>query len=88
MAINPGIIDHKLIPEILDKISHLKEKLHDYPHMLIGIDGGINFENAPGMLKAGATLFVCGSQTIFRPKEATIDKKINQLRKILDNALI
>jgi ribulose-phosphate 3-epimerase len=82
MAINPGIVGHKLIPHMLDKISHLKEKLVEYPDIIIEIDGGVNFESAPKMIQAGATMLVCGTQTIYN-QESPLNKKINELRKIL-----
>lgn len=82
MAINPGIVGHKLIPHIIHKISDTKEMLKKYPDIVLEIDGGVNFESAPEMLKAGATMLVCGTQTIYRP-EAPLDKKIREVRKLL-----
>ena len=51
--------------------------------MLIEIDGGVTFETAPKMIAAGANMLVCGSGTIFRPHEDTIDNKIKELKTIL-----
>lgn len=82
MAINPGIIGHALIPGTLKKISDLKNKLCDYPNILIEIDGGVTFKSAPDMIKFGANMLVCGSSTIFRPGE-NIAKKITELRQLL-----
>lgn len=39
MAINPGIVGHKLIPRAMDKISDLKNMTKDYPNMIIEVDG-------------------------------------------------
>jgi len=83
MAINPGIVGHKLIPHIIDKVSDLKEKLLKYPDILIEVDGGVNFESAPKMLKAGATMLVCGTQTIYQP-DAPLNIKIKELRRHLN----
>lgn len=82
MAINPGIVGHKLIPEMLDKIADLNNLIGDR-NIIIGVDGGVNFESAPKMLKKGATLLVCGSQTVFRPKEGTISQNAKKLRQVL-----
>lgn len=82
MAINPGLIGHALIPGTLKKISDLKNKLCDYPNILIEIDGGVTFKSAPDMIKMGANMLVCGSSTIFRPEEL-ISKKIKELRQLL-----
>ncbi len=83
MAINPGILGHKLIPEMMDKISALKLKLRNYPNMIIEIDGGVTPESAKEMVKRGANLLVCGTSTIFKP-EGDVDVKIKELKKILD----
>lgn len=86
MAINPGIVGHKLIPQMIDKIDLLKKKLHDRPDMIIEIDGGVNPESASQMIKKGANMLVCGTQTIFKSNE-NVSEKIVELRKNLDMAL-
>lgn len=83
MAINPGILGHKLIPEMINKISELKAKLKKYPNILIEIDGGVTFESAPEMVKRGAHMLVCGTSTIFKP-EGDVDIKIKELKKLLN----
>ncbi len=83
MAINPGIVGHKLIPHMLNKIKDVKQMVGNRD-ILIEVDGGVNFESAPQMIKNGANMLVCGTQTIYRPHEAPIDKKIKELRKLLD----
>ncbi|MCK4386467.1 MAG: ribulose-phosphate 3-epimerase [Candidatus Pacebacteria bacterium] len=83
MAINPGILGHKLIPKTMDKIKELKEKLIDYPDIMIEIDGGVNPESAPEMIKNGANLLVCGTSMIFKP-EVSLEKKIQEVRNNID----
>ena len=82
MAINPGVVGHKLIPHILDKILHTQEKLSAYPNIVIAVDGGVSFNSASRMAKAGATMLVCGTQTIYR-QESSISIKIKELRDLL-----
>lgn len=86
MAINPGIVGHKLIPQTYQKIAQVKEKAKKYPQMLIEIDGGVTLDSSPKMIKAGANMLVCGTGTIFQPP-SSINKKIKHLRKIIDNSL-
>lgn len=86
MGINPGIVGHKIIPKLYDKIKDLKEKLKDYPDMLIEIDGGVTPETLPEMIRCGANMFVCGSSTIFRPADQVKEKTI-ELRNIVDKAI-
>ena len=86
MAINPGILGHKLIPQMLKKIADLKNKLKNNPDIKIEIDGGVTSESAPKMIANGADILVCGNSTIFKSDER-IDKKIKQLRQVIDNGL-
>ncbi len=86
MAINPGIVGHKLIPQVYQKIADLKNKLAKYPYIKIEIDGGVTFESAPKMIKTGADILVCGSSTIFN-QAYPVDKKIKELRQVLNNVL-
>lgn len=85
MAINPGIVGHKLIPNMLRKITELREYADKKGNkdLLIQIDGGVTFESGIQMINAGADVLVCGTGTIFRPHEDTISNKIEAFRKTL-----
>src|SRR3989338_5770683 len=83
MAINPGIVGHKLIPQALDKISDLKKKFAGRA-IEIEIDGGVTPESAPEMVKRGATRLVCGSSTIFK-NDNNIAVRIKNLREAIEN---
>lgn len=82
MAINPGILGHKLIPEMMQKISDLKKKIKDHDNIIIAVDGGVSFESAPEMVKRGADFLVCGTSAIFKP-EGDVDAKIVGLNKLI-----
>ena len=85
MAINPGIIGHKLIPGSMKKIADLREKidaLHLEKDIIIEIDGGVTPESGKQMVEAGATMLVCGTGTIFQPP-AKLDDKIREFRQTL-----
>lgn len=83
MAINPGIVGHKLIPNIINKISDLREYAHKKGNkdLLIQIDGGVTFETGKTMIEAGADILVCGTGTIYRPHEDSISNKIYAFRE-------
>lgn len=83
MGINPGIVGHKIIPKILDKIQDLNKKITG-TNIKIMIDGGVNFESAKKMVENGAEILVCGSSTIFRPHEGTIKENVERLREIIN----
>ena len=82
MAINPGIVGHKLIPRVLDKISDLKKKFAGRA-IEIEIDGGVTPESAPEMVRRGATRLVCGSSTIFKQGE-NVAERIKDLQETID----
>lgn len=87
MAINPGIVGHKLIPGVLRKIVDLREKINKSERdIIIEIDGGVTPESAADMVKAGADLLVCGTATIFKPNEP-LTQKIAELKGIINNQL-
>ncbi|HHF7348553.1 TPA: ribulose-phosphate 3-epimerase [Legionella feeleii] len=58
MTVNPGFGGQTLIPEILNKISLIKQH---YPTLPICVDGGVSTENIARIAQAGATQFVAGS---------------------------
>ena len=86
MAINPGILGHKLIPNIVTKIRDLRDYAikKGNPELIIQIDGGVTPESIPLMVNAGADALVCGTGTIFRPEEDTLSNKVNYVRNLIN----
>lgn len=83
MAINPGIVGHKIIPGIMEKISDLRKRIDSIgKDVLIEIDGGVTPESGIGMKRAGANMLVCGTGTIFQPP-ARLEDKIAEFRSTL-----
>lgn len=86
MGINPGIVGHKIIPKIFDKIRALKKKLAG-TNIKIMIDGGVTPDTSADMVLAGADILVCGSSSIFRPKEGTLEETTHKYKEYVDNKL-
>lgn len=83
MAINPGIVGHKLIPRTMEKIADLRKKISEVgKDIIIEIDGGVTPVSGIEMVKAGANMLVCGTGTIFQPP-AKLDDKITTFRLTL-----
>lgn len=62
MSVNPGFGGQKFIENTYDKVSRLKDLiLSKGAKTLIEIDGGVNLQNAPKLMAAGADVFVAGS---------------------------
>ena len=79
MSVNPGFGGQKFIPSTINKIKQLKSligkrKIH------LQVDGGIDNQIAPKLIKAGANVLVSGSY-IFKGKDVSDYKKnISSLR--------
>ena len=86
MAINPGIVGHTIIETIYDKIKDVTKQIEGREIKIV-IDGGVNLESSARLIKAGADILVCGSSTIFRPKEGTLQeltyKYLNHVNSVL-----
>ncbi len=62
MSVNPGFGGQKFIERTYEKTARLKELiLKNNASCLIEIDGGVNIQNAPLLLKAGADALVAGN---------------------------
>lgn len=85
MAINPGIVGHKLIPSMIQKIEDARNLLGD-KKVLIQVDGGVSFNSSAQMVRAGADILVCGTSTIFKQKPS-LSKQISKYRLNLTRSL-
>jgi ribulose-phosphate 3-epimerase len=62
MTVNPGFEGQKFMPEVVSKIQELKSILDRQGlNIDIEVDGGINLDTAPEVVKAGANVLVAGS---------------------------
>ena len=62
MSVEPGFGGQAFMPACLPKIRKLKEEIASRGLSCeIEVDGGINLENAPEVIRAGATVLVAGS---------------------------
>lgn len=81
MGVNPGFGGQRFIRSQLEKIREIKEMLDgkglDVP---IGLDGGIDVETAPEVVRAGATVLVAGS-SVYNDKGTVRDN----IKALLDS---
>jgi ribulose-phosphate 3-epimerase len=62
MSVNPGFGGQTFIPNTIRKIKELKQLIvEEKSNALIEIDGGVNLENAPLIIGAGADVLVAGN---------------------------
>jgi ribulose-phosphate 3-epimerase len=80
MSVNPGFGGQKFIEHSIPKIEQLKALIKETKSpALIEVDGGVDLENAPRLLKAGADVLVAGNTIFSAPDPAGI---ILQLKNI------
>lgn len=77
MTVNPGWSGQDFLQENLSKVEQLRDK---YQEIDIEIDGGVNLETAPRIIKAGANILAVGSAIL---KSENIEKTINDLKMCL-----
>lgn len=76
MSVNPGFGGQKFIPSVLDKLKEAKAIIGDRD-ILLEVDGGVNEQNAPAIIEAGANVLVAGSSVFSSPDP---EKAIKNLR--------
>lgn len=82
MTVNPGFGGQKFIGSSCRKIRELRTKMEEAGlHIDIEVDGGINTETLPEVLKAGANVIVAGS-AVFKED---IRKNVKDLQALMEN---
>ena len=81
MSVHPGFGGQKFIPDVLDKVRIIRSYYRDNNmDKDIEIDGGMNFDNLPEVLEAGANVIVAGS-SVYRGDAAANTKKFLELMR-------
>jgi len=80
MSVNPGFGGQSFIPETLPRIANMRKMIDNRkPGIELEVDGGINADNAPEIVEAGANVLVAGN-SVFRAEEG-ISGAIQRLRE-------
>ena len=79
MSVNPGFGGQSFINSSIDKITAVKELISSKP-INIQVDGGINNETAPQVIKAGANVLVAGSAIFSGSDAKSYQQNIDTLR--------
>lgn len=68
MSVNPGFSGQSFIPEMLQKITQIKNLTAEYPNIrYIQVDGGINKSTISDVVKAGANCIVAATAIFGNP---------------------
>ncbi|MAD88615.1 MAG: ribulose-phosphate 3-epimerase [Pseudoalteromonas sp.] len=81
MSVNPGFGGQSFIPQTLDKLKQVRERIDASGRDIrLEIDGGVKVENIAEIAAAGADMFVAGSAIFNQPDYAQV---ISQMREEL-----
>ena len=85
MTVNPGYAGQKLIPRTIEKIVRLRKMLDGagYPEIEIECDGNISFENAAKMSRAGTSIFVAGTSSLYI-SGTSLEENLKKLRAAIE----
>ena len=80
MSVNPGFGGQKFIENTIQKVQRLRKLIDESgSKALIEIDGGVQAETAPRLVKAGADVLVAGSYVFHSP---TPEETISALKAL------
>lgn len=84
MSVNPGFGGQQFIPQTLEKIRKVKQRVRDSGKPIrIQIDGGVKVDNIRSIAEAGADTFVAGSAIFNQPDyKLVIDQMRAELNKV------
>ena len=84
MLIVPGFAGSSLIHGIMEKVKQTRSFLdsHGYENIIIEVDGSVSNERASVLKDYGASMFVCGTSSIFK-KNVTFYETISELKKFI-----
>ena len=69
MSVNPGFSGGKYIPESVERVKEIREKLNEIKSSAwLEVDGGVNADNILQLNKAGATAFVAATAVFKHPE--------------------
>jgi ribulose-phosphate 3-epimerase len=82
MTVNPGYSGQTFIPEMVPKITWVRNVLDEVnPEAKIEVDGGLNAQTTPEAVEAGTEIFVAGSAVFGHPEG--IQAGIASIRNVL-----
>ena len=80
MSVNPGFGGQTFIKETIEKVTALKDlMIRKQSAALIEVDGGVNLQNAPKLIHAGADVLVAGNAIFASPDPTGTIHKLKHL---------
>jgi ribulose-phosphate 3-epimerase len=80
MSVNPGFGGQQFIAQTFEKVRKLRQMAQArQPGLLIEVDGGVNRQNAPQLLAAGADVLVAGNFVFSAPDPEAVIAELKRL---------
>ena len=84
MTVYPGFAGSKLVEGIMEKVGQMRSFLDSrgYENIEISVDGSVSNERANYMASLGASVFVCGTASLYR-KGMSLEETVPEFRKFI-----
>ncbi len=84
MSVNPGAGGQAFIPEVLPKIEYIARQISSRKLPIeLEVDGGINRETAPAVIRSGASVLVAGSAVFKAEKGMSLIGDLKKMQNVL-----
>lgn len=85
MSVNPGFGGQKFIENTIKKVQRLRKLIKESgSHALIEVDGGVQAETAPRLVKAGVNVLVSGSYVFKSTDPCSVIHAMKELKQLDD----
>ena len=85
MSVNPGFGGQKFIENTIKKVQRLRKLIKESgSHALIEVDGGVQAETAPRLVKAGVKVLVSGSYVFKSTDPCSVIHAMKELKQLDD----
>ena len=85
MSVNPGFGGQKFIENTIKKVQRLRKLIKESgSHALIEVDGGVQAETAPRLVKAGVNVLVSGSYVFKSTDPCSVIHEMKELKQLDD----
>ena len=85
MSVNPGFGGQKFIENTIKKVGRLRQLIKESgSHALIEVDGGVQAETAPRLVKAGVNVLVSGSYVFKSTDPYSTIHALKELKQLED----
>jgi ribulose-phosphate 3-epimerase len=83
MTVMPGYAGQPLVPGSMERIAAAAALIAEKKLAIeLEVDGNVSWQNLPGMMNAGATVFVAGTSSIFS-RDGNLEQNLRRFRSLL-----